>query len=381
MTSAPRRGWLLALLLLLATGCGAQDQQAPLTPPPARRCPSLDQSLPQTLEAAQSGQLQPLADALARFTDSQPGDTVGELLQLALDLLRALLPQAQGLDSSLSLALPQGLGASLGGALRGFLPEDPQQRADRLLLFQAADHWVHQCPQGTFTDPLLALLEDQALIQALVATLREPEVFALLAPLLTPEAGEVGRSSMETLLRLVVDELLKEEFDAQGLARAARPFLPVQEPPLSDLITELDRALQGSSLLQVQALLRCVEQPQLARSDGQTRDGVALLGAALYDAIAAPGFQGAPVVAALPEGDSGSGLLGLARAALLLWRDQPALRQRLEPLIAFALDTEHTAPTLEGLAALLEAGALEELTGWLGQLSGQGCQIRDTESP
>lgn len=360
--------WALALALC---SCGAEAADAPPEPPVAAPCPPLDEALAGTLTASRSGAVDPLGAVLAEYARGDD-DPIGRWLSLALSLLQEFLPSLSPWDGAPTL--PAGLGASLGGALRGFvaLPAEDPAALDRVLVFDALAEALRVCPDGSWTAAARLVLEDEALVEALIATLRAPEVFAVLAPLLTPEAGEVGRSSMETLLRLVVDELLREDFDAEALARAARAFLPVNEEPLRGLIAALGEALQGDGLAVAQAPLRCLQGVTRARGDGQARDGIALLGGALYDGISAEGFAAAPLLAALPAEGAEGGLLGLLRAALARWEADPALRAQVGELLDFALRAPRARGALEGAAALLEAGALEELVALAGQLAG-GC--------
>ncbi len=371
----PALGALAAAALLLAFGCG-EDVDAPLADLPPAACPHVDEALQGTLAAIDGGALAPLAAALESLATPDGDDPLGLLLGTLLAFVERLSDGGLLDDLDAPDLRPDalaGLGEALADALAPFIapPAGSPQALDRLLVFDALAEAARTCPEGTLTGTLRAVAQDRPLIDALVTLAKDPRFLDFFAPLLDPAAGQAGRRALVALLITLFDLLAADPFDFDALAGVFGLIIPADEPPMRQFLDQLDAALDEQGLPLVQAAVRCVDAVERVDSEGRTSGGARLLGDALYDILAA--FGPDPSAALDLLGDDPGPALDLVDHLLAVLQSDPDLRQRLIDLASIFLAPDLARPLLEGAAALLDAGALEEIAALALDLLGDGC--------
>lgn len=382
----------LIALVGLVVGCGDQVE-APVEALPSLDCPTLDEALSGTLAAIHRGEAAGAAEVLneASALRGTPDDPIATLLRTLLGLFQTLEFDAVEFDAGDDDTLTQGgallAGQSLGEALAGALgaliapPADSPEANDRLLALDVMVNAAQRCPEGSMTGLVRALAADRAVLDELAVVIADPRFGRFFAPLLTPEAGDAGLSTVVTLWVTAVGLFVAEPFDFEGFAGLMNLIMPNDEPPMSDFLVTFERFLQEGGLGQLQTVLSCVGKIQVQDSADRTVDGIELLGELIYFVLAGLGLDlDAGLDAAAVQGALTPLIDGVDQLSATI-QSQDALRDDLLKLMAFFLAPRRARPLLEAAVALLEAGALEELLTLAQGLSGDACVVEAMGGP
>ncbi len=373
---------LAAALLLLMPACG-QSVDAPLEALPPLDCPTIDQTLAGTLEAIADGQTQAMSEVLEEAVAIEgQDDPIARLLRLILALVqRGDLGQvtgaAEGLDvQALDL---DALGSVLADALRPLTPQegrDPAVVQDRLLALEGILEAADTCPQGSLTGLVRGLLDDRPLIDALAQVLLSERFWAFFAPLTDPAIEDAGRRAVSTLLDQIFNILTRDPFDIQALAGPLNTIMPIDEPPMEDLVRELERHLVADGgLMPISTVLACVDGVERQTSQERTITGRDMISDLLYNVLAAFGPDPLALLAPLLAQDSDpDALLGAVDGLLALINEDLELRAEILALLDFFLAPERAGPILQGAVALLDAGALAEFANLFADIAAEQCQ-------
>lgn len=359
---------LLILFLLALSACGAEDQTAPAaTLPPRGDCPTLDEVLESTSQSAQRGELDPLRASLDNLKAlEEPADPLAPLLKTLLVLLGDLPPQSN--TSSLSPELTQTL-ESLAAPLLAH-HEDGTPNLDNLLVLDLLGESLTTCEEGAWTHAIRALLLAPELVPLLFDAIADPATREKLLPLLEPNS----RRTTSILFSVLLGQLTAENFSFDAFIAPLAAILPTEDPPLKDLVDVLRDLLQGERLKAIQTPLQCTFPLTRENSQGMTQNGGQLVGALLFDLL-----SGARNLDPSKIGDAlNAETLDNLKNTLENWLEaleaDPVYKEDLTLVLQHLLQPSEIRNALEGLLALLRAGALEDLAGAANALLNTSCE-------
>jgi len=357
---------LLVALAALAT-CGGNDVDAPPVTLPDSSCPTLDDTLPNTLQALQDGRLDGIASIARDLQVQQGGVLLAEALRAVVLLVRSIpLEVGATVDFDAVRGLVRDIEPLLADVLQPFVSEPAGSDAgrDRLLAFDALGEVVAQCPEGSVLDAVGLLTSDPDFLAALQSSLKDPTLVGLVQSLPAPSGSSTSRHGFALLIDTMLNALLSQNFVFTDLVDLIAPFFPVDTPPLSTLLPPLERLLGGDGLETLRTLIRCLQDVERTPSDGAPRNGGLLLGAMLYDVIAAQSGSLADLLGSLEPifaRATDPSFLALLDAVVEGIQSDEELRQNLIDLLVFGLDIHRVGDLLHGVIALLEADSLQEL--------------------
>jgi hypothetical protein len=369
----------LSMSAVLWAGCGADDAAiAPVNPPRPVTCPSMQDLAPNALSLLRAGELPGLKRLLGeRISD----DEISALIDAALTVIESLpLQDLQrllrlGSDARVSALLP-----SVAALIRFML--DAPADLPRDGLYRAMGRLLRTCDGDTVLtafERLIAAPELPQVLADLGATLALGPVQSVLA-----ESGGFGRRGITALLCNIGATLMTPEFDFERNVRGplgALPALPLDEPPLLDLLDGLGAVLAPSkAALPALADLMCCEAYGVSTCaaippGAEPLPGDPVFTWLLYDLFVADQFDVQGLL-----GDAGALLadptlreaVAPLGAVVRQLADDADLRATLTRLVATILEPAVVAEVLPDLALLLESGALLELIGVVDAI-GNGC--------
>lgn len=370
----------VGVLGLGVPGCGVDDAaQAPENRPRAATCPTMEALAPNALTLLRERRLPGLQRLLAeRISDAEVSALLDAALKVVDQLSKAELERLLSLGTDPRL---KGLIPTLGVLLEFILdtPEEPPRAG----LFDAMGRVLQTCDGATVLSAVEALLsapELPAVLESLGATLALDPVQQVLA-----ESGGFGRRGITAILCNIGAAMMTPEFDFERNVRnplRALPALPLDEPPLSDLLDQLG-ALLGAPVLPAVADLMCCEAYGVATC-AAVPPGVEPAPAdpvftwLIYDLFVAQGaidIEGllgtAGALVADPALREAIAPLG---AVIRQLADDPDLRATLTRLVLSLLDPQIAGEVLPDLVVLLKAGGVEELLAVVDAIAG-GCDL------
>lgn len=368
-------------LAVLLGGCGADDAAiAPVNQPRAATCPSMADLAPNALGLLRAGDLPGVQRLLGeRISD----DEVSALINAALTVVESL--PREDLQRLLSLGSDARLSALIPtvAALIRFLLDAPEglSRDD---LYRAMGRLLRTCDGDTVlsaVEQLLSAPELPAVLADLGATLALAPVQSVLA-----ESGGFGRRGITALLCNIGATLMTPDFDFERNVRVplgALPALPLDEPPMLDLLDGLSAVLAPSKgALPALADLMCCEAYGVSTCaavppDAQPISGDPVFTWLIYDLFVADQFDVQGLLT-----DAGALLADPALRAAVAplggvvrqLADDADLRATLTRVVVTILQPEVVAEVLPDLAVLLESGALQELIAVVDAI-GNGCDL------
>jgi hypothetical protein len=365
------------LAVVILSGCALGEDEVPETLVPEATCPTLDDSLPNTLALMRAGELTSLSLVVRELVTSQGGDRATVLIRAVLTVLGEIgLSNLSVIASGLEGSLLTDLEPFLASALRPFIePEAGSPEAeDKLQVFELVAEAANTCPEGSLTGAVLVITSDVALVGALADTLRDPALHEFLEDYAGADATESDRAAIVTVLVTVIDAMLTEDFDVESLRNTIGLILPADRAPYTTLLDELARVLVGDNLTAVQTGVGCLRNLEFTHSRGHSRHGGRILAEAIYDVLSADGISAAGIADLIPADTAG--LLGPINTALHTLRSQPQLRADLVSLLDFLARPPRSRQLLEGAIALLEVGGVSEIINTIaGLLGGGDCDL------
>jgi hypothetical protein len=367
---------IVASMLMTAQvlGCGGAGHEAPVVEVQDSVCPTVDETLSSTMDAARAGRLSSLAPL---FEQLEARDGLTGALRVVLHLLRTLGPEvvnARAVSALKQLAIE--LQPTLLRLLAPYAAAADASDRDALLAFDAAAEMFTTCPDGTFTGPLAVLLQDRELLDSLVALLDDPQTLRILEDATGPLDSEAGQRGFIALLDAIGVALASENFDFDGLVALVGTFMPVDEPPLSRVLAAARPLLVGDNLATFRAAVQCMNSVSRDVSTRGTQNGMQLVAAALYELVAQELGDLASLLQALRPlltESADADLLMLVRTVSDAVGDDSELRNELVELVSFGLELERVSLVLDAGRALLEAGSLPEGVEILMVLSEEAC--------
>lgn len=358
---------LLLPLALVLGGCGVDDAApSPENRPRPATCPTMEALAPNALGLLRERRLPGLQRLLAeRISD----DEVSALLDAALKVIGSL--SAEELQRLLSIGKDErlrGLIPTIGILLEFILdtPEDPPRAG----LFTATGRVLQTCEGETVltaVEQLVSAPELPATLESLGAALALDPVQQVLA-----ESGGFGRRGITAILCNIAAAMMTPEFDFERNVRVplgALPALPLDEPPLSDLLDNLG-ALLADPVLPALADLMCCEAYGVSSCAAippgvEPTPGDPVFTWLIYDLFVAQGsidIEGLLATAGELVADPAlrAALAPLGKVVRQLAAD-PDLRATLTRLVVTLLDPQIAAEVLPDLVVLLKAGGVEEL--------------------
>lgn len=342
-----------ALFVLVFASCGAEGTPGPANEAPSHVCKTIDEMTVNILGMAQEGELGGLSEVVNRLTSELNGARIQQALELILGVLQTL-PREETTEFEFQILLDlidqakQPLTAILD-----YIATGPDSRR---FIFGVLDQAMNECPRDSLILTVDDIFKSTDLMAALGAMLDDPTIVELLTQI--PDQPEDGKDGFKALLRTIVNALQAETFEFSDL-RELLGFLSLDEPPMSDLLTELELYLSGATFDHLLATLDCIESRTVYGVPG-----VDALGALLFDMITLEELDiaglltlAAPLLAQLQEAD----IQVIGRAALdTLIVDIP-LREKAIGLISFFFREDNLPPLLEAMTALLEGNGFEEV--------------------
>lgn len=381
MTLSPRTLSLttLSLAAVLFAGCGADEAAiAPVNQPRAATCASMEDLAPNALGLLRADRLPGLQRLLGKRVSD---DEVSALIDAALTVIESL--PRDDLQRLLSLGSDPRLSALMPtvAALIRFILDAPDDMP-RDGLYVAMARLLRTCEGDTVltaVEQLLAAPELPDVLTNLGATLALEPVQRVFA-----ESGGFGRRGITALLCNIGATLMTPQFDFERNVRGplgALPALPLDEPPLLDLLDGLGAILTPSkAALPALADLMCCEAYGVSSCaaippNAEPIPGDPVFTWLIYDLFVAEDFdvQGlladAGVLLADPVlRDAVAPLGGVVRQLA----EDADLRATLTRLVATILEPAVVAEVLPDLALLLESGGLQELISVVDAI-GNGC--------
>ena len=389
--AAARWGLILALAGLPACGA-AEDADAPLNPPAPAACAPLDVLAPTLVELLTTDRLPGVRRLVGEvLTDDQ----ITTLLDTVLRLLRGLRPADR--DAVLALARDPRIADLLPLLARvvRFVAGDgtpcppmasaPSENCFHSEVFADLRRLLRVCDGSTLFTALQQVLKAPALpalLGHLGDTLRLPVVQQLLA---SAEEGALGRRGFTALVCNVLAALIRPDFSVQ--ADLIRPLsgitlLPLDEPPLSSLLADLDALLAPEAeVLPALADVVCCDVYGVSTCDALPANATPLPRDPVFTWLLHALFTGTTLdlprtldqlTALAADPALASALEPLAGALAPLVAD-PDLRRGLVNLLDTLLRPDVAAQVLPEVALLLEAGAVPELLAVVDALL-NGCE-------
>jgi hypothetical protein len=361
-------------LALLSTSCGGPGHEPPVVELREHHCPTLDATLDKTMEAARAGNL----DSLNEFFEAlEDRDGLTGAMRALLSMLRVL---GRDVLSAAAIAELRTLAVSLEPTLLRLIAPfaDAAEARDRdmLLPFDAASEMLLQCPDGTFTEPLAILLSDRALVDALILFLDDPKSLELLVSATGPLGSPGGRAGFIAIFDALAVALQSDNFDFDSLVGLLEALVPVNEPPLSQLIDAARPLLTGENLAVFRAGVECMSSVTRTMGNGSSQNGMQLVAAVVYVVVVQEMGDLARLLDILRPLMTETGdtdlltLLGTVSDGITA---DPELRRDLIQLAAFGLSIERIDLVLDAGRALLEAGSLPEIVDLLVIVSEDQC--------
>lgn len=368
--------WIAAALTIGigGAGCGAgEDEPAPANALPAATCPPLETLAPRTMGHLRAGRLEGLRHVLSR--EVAP-DELAVMLDGLLRMVRGLTPDQ--LRALLRLARDERLAALLplmAELLRHVAGDPAVPGSFRGDVLSESSRLLATCEGATLfraLDGLLASPELPALLSSLAASLRLEVVRRVLGG---DVRAALDRDGFTELVCGILDRIAGQDFDfhrdvTEPLSRI--DLLPLDEPPLSDLLAALDATLDPERPLMpaLTDLLCCdlygvpecpdpgVPAPRLDRDPVFTW--------LLYDFFVTSAVRFDALLDTLGELAADPAIaatLEPLRAVLGRLSDDADLRAATVRLLRRLLVEENARRVLPELALLLEDGAVPELLG------------------
>ncbi len=343
----------LALLALVLTSCGAEGTPAPANEAPSHICKTIDEMTVSIMGMAREGELGGLAEVVDRLTSELNGGRIQQALELILGVLQTL-PREETTEFEFQILLDLVDQAKQPlSAILDYIATGPDSRR---FVFGVLDQAMNECPRDSLILTVSDIFQSTDLMAALGTTLDDPRIVELLTVL--PDQPDDGKDGFKALLRTIINAVQAETFEFSDL-RELLAFLSLDEPPMSDLLTEVELYLSGSTFDHLVLTLDCIESTTVYGVPG-----VDVLGALLYDLISLEELDiaglltlAAPLLAQLQEAD----IQVIGRAALdTLIVDIP-LREKAISLISFFFREDNLPPLMEALTAMLEGNGFEEV--------------------
>lgn len=371
---------LACLVSLCLASCGVDDAApGPENRPRPATCQPVEALAPNALTLLRERRLPGLQRLLAeRISDAE----VSALVDAALEILEAL--SADELQALLALGDDprlRGLIPLLGTLIELLL--DTPEVPPRAGLFSAIGRVMQTCDGATVLrafDEVLGAPELPDLIASLGESLALAPVQQVLA-----ESGGFGRRGITALLCNIGATMMTPAFDFERNVRGplgALPALPLDEPPLSDLLDEMSGLLasEGTALPAIADLMCCeaygVSTCAAVPPGAEPPPADPVFTWLIYDLFVAQGTVDLEALLGTAGELAGDPALRTALAPLgtVLRRlaEDPDLRAVLVRLMLTVLDPVVASEVLPDLVVLLKAGGVEELLAVIGAIA-NGC--------
>lgn len=367
----------LAVVLSLSlhlVSCGGQGLDAEVVEVAPPGCPTVDETLSSTMDAARAGKL---ASLVPYFEALEGRDGLDGALRVVLGLLRALGRDVINVHVVSELrATAEALQPTLLRLLSPYADAAANRDRDAMLPFDAMAEMLSACPAGTFSEPLAVLLTDRELVDSLIALLDDPGAARLIAGATGPIGSPSGRDGFIALLDAVGVALQSDDFDFDALANLLGSLMPIDEPPLDRVLAAARPLLTGDNLALFRLATSCMASVSREVGTCGAQNGMQLVAAALYELVA----QELPDLAALLDtfrpvltGSADPDVLALASLLTDAFSTDAELRNALVGLLAFSLEIERVPLLFDAGRSLLEAGSLAEGVDLLQILSEEDC--------
>jgi len=187
-----------------------------------------------------------------------------------------------------------------------------------------------------------------------------------------PTDPNEGRAGFVALVRAVLTAVTSTNFDFAQV-RELLSFLDLDEPPISDLMTQLERYFQGESLENIRTTVSC-----LANQSYLGLTGTDAVGGLLYDLMTIDGLElgelltvMAPILEQLKDPE----LQTISSAIVDAFVEDLELRDLAIDLLVFLLREDNLVPVLESIEVMLSTRGLDDIL-----LVMEGLTVRCSES-
>lgn len=350
----------IGLIVLTAwiSACGASDE---VTEPLAEElaCAPLDQQIPTVIDLLDTGQL---AGVRKVIEEGMGDDLRGQLLELALQIIRALPPgtvdELQGVieDDAVYALLP------VAADLLRFVTEDGGKGHYEIV--PVASNVLQLCEAKDLLRFAGDVLEDPVIFGAIELILSDPEGLeklfsALHIDLKSPEA----RAAVLALLDNVLASFVAPGFGLEELEDiladlSEMGLVDLRMPAIRGILSLAHEVLdRDGNLLILQDYLRCV----------RTVDADSVLVGFLYDLIASGAVKLDAVLdlTALVQSPSGDVVMGLLVDVIDFLVGDDEARVSLAEILLVILQEDSARLVLPDLVVLLDEGALPEVADLL----------------
>lgn len=373
MTAWPRALGPRAVGAILAfvTGCGALDESAPLPPPPAKTCPTVDQQLAPLLQLTDQGRLQHIAALIEHELDDASHRA---MLQLVLEVAKALPPgsgtklpkllESSGLEGLVPVVIAI-LEPLPGRPLAE--PPIPPKTAEMTAFSGIARNCVSQRVFVTLAD----VLREPAMAHELDGLLGEAGGLLPVLHKALQGAGVEGRPAFTVLVRNLLISLEQPGFDPRPLL-ASLHALAGQDP---------QSALRRVHRLAAALLLDAQGQPHQKRLEGigefagcvlRLDPDQRVMGHAWDVLLAAPLAEA--TTPTLPAPGVTAELLAMAAQACDVLAEREAARDAMAQVFGLVLRPDIATQAVPELVDLLQSDALPAVLGLVADLVAQPCR-------
>lgn len=343
----------------MLTACGANDVDAPYTPPPPD-CPEVDDYLAPLFALEDQGKLTHLADAVrVQVPEAARRDLVDALLRL-------LTTFEDGSFSALETLPPgdggPGLQVTLGKVVRWLAQSGPS--APNLGLVGVLRHALATCEGRPVFELLSEAIADPKLLQAVVDLLAGLDLAAALEDL--DFEGGSGREATQYLVRNLLVSAASPDFDVERILQLLGLLVDLDAPPYDTLAGGLRALLDADGLPRLQGLLVCLRDV----------DPGLELGGFFFDLITSDLLS--DLLGQVPS-ETGSDLLPeplrkILSSALGFFATDAEARRALVPTLEVMLRDDLVGAVLGDVANLLEAEALGGVVDLLADLASGQCR-------